>query len=134
MTDFYVLSVAGYYKPDWALLHNWQIPTAAGQYFSGCRTEVQTGDDVLWAWNATDTTVYLKVTPSTVTVKKGGSVTFTITDGLSGKVQPSATIHDVKADANGEVVVTYPTTGYFPFKAKETYAVRSNLVKVTVTN
>lgn len=29
---------------------------------------------------------------------------------------------------------SYPTTGYFPFKAKETGAVRSNIVQVTVTN
>ena len=102
---------------------------------SGCRQQVQTGDDVLWAYvQNEETAVFLKVTPSTATVKKGGKVTFTITDGLTGKVQPSATIHDVKADGNGQVVVRYPTTGYFAFKAKEMGAVRSEIVKVTVTN
>ena len=62
--------------------------------------------------------MFLKVTPNTATVRKGVSVTFTITDGLTGKVQPSATIHDVKANGKGQFVVDYPTAGYFPFKAK----------------
>ena len=86
---------------------------------------MQTGDDVLWAYGVSQTSVFLKVTPSRATVKKGGSVAFTITDGLSGKVQ---------ANAQGVAVVSYTATGYFPFKAKETGAVRSELVKVTVTS
>ena len=92
------------------------------------------GDDVLFAYVEDQNTVFLKVTPATATVKKGGSVTFTITDGLTGKVQPSATIHGAQANSQGQVIVNYPTAGYFPFKAKETGAVRSNLVKVTVTS
>jgi len=135
MTDFYVLSLAGYSAEAWGLLYNWMVPVYGdGFTIGGCRQQVQTGDDVLWAYVESQDTVFLKVTPSTATVKKGGSVTFTITDGLTGKVQPSATIHDVKANSKGQVVVSYPTTGYFPFKAKETGTVRSELVKVTVTN
>ncbi|KAL6722103.1 hypothetical protein ACLMJK_001209 [Lecanora helva] len=133
LNDFYVLSVAGYSTNSWGLFYNWKIPYL-GERFVGCRQEVQTGDNVLWAFNASDTTVLLKVSPDTVTVKKGGSVTFTIIDGLTGKLQPSATIHSVQANSKGQVVVNYPTTGYFPFKAKETGAIRSEIVKVTVTN
>ena len=95
---------------------------------------MRTGDDVLWAYGAAQNGVFLKVVPASVTVKKGGSVTFTITNGLGGAVQPGATIHGVAADAKGQVVVSYPSAGYFPFKAKESGAVRSNIVKVTVTN
>ena len=135
LSDFYVLSVAGYSESDWALLYNWAIPNYGdGFTIAGCRQEVHTGDNVLWAYNVSETSVFLKVTPSSVTVKKGGSVTYTITNGLGGAVQPDATIHGVKANAEGKVVVTYATTGYFPFKAKETAAVRSELVKVTVTD
>ena len=135
LSDFYVLSLAGYSSEAWGLLYNWKVPNYGdGLTIAGCRQEVQTGDDVLWAYNASQTTVFLKVMPSTATIKKGGSVTFTITDGLSGKVQSGATIHGAQANTKGEVVVSYATTGYFPFKAKETGAVRSQLVEVTVTN
>ena len=78
--------------------------------------------------------IYLKVTPATVTVKKGGSVIFTVIDGLSKNPAPNATIHGAPADAKGKITVNYPTAGYFPFKAKGEAAVRSNLVKVTVTD
>lgn len=66
--------------------------------------------------------------------EEGGSVTFTITNGLGGKPRPSATIHGVQADAMGRVVVPFPTAGYQTFKAKESGAVRSQLVKITVTS
>ena len=94
------------------------------------------GDDVLWAYVDVENpnTVFLKVTPRSIKVQKGAAVTFTITDGLTGKVQPSATIHGVQANSQGQVVVTYTATGFFPFKAKETGAIRSEIVKITVTD
>ena len=138
MTDFYILTLAGIGGGDpyeqWNLLWNWKVPDYGnGDHISGCRQQVHTGDDVLWAAVVEDKTpVYLKVTPSTKTVKKGQSVTFTVTDGLTGNVQPLATINGVKANSKGQVKVRYPKSGHFSFKAKETGAVRSPLVKVTV--
>ena len=136
--DFIIEQIAGYSETEsgyWGLLWNWKIPQyGAGLTISGCQQEVRTGDDVLWAFKPSDKEVFLRVKPSSVTVKKGSSVTFTITNGLGGVVQPGATIHGVPADANGKVVISYPSQGYFTFKAKKTGAVRSNIVKVTVTN
>jgi hypothetical protein len=137
LQDFYVLKIAGHGNGvAWGMLYNWKVVTEYGDGFTiaGCRQEVRTGDDVLYAYNTSETSVFLRVRPSTATVKKGGSVTFTITDGLTGAVQPGATIHGVKASKKGMVTVKYDTAGHFTFKAKETGAVRSELVKVTVTD
>ena len=135
ITDFYVISLAGYAAEQWGLLYNWKIPNYSdGFTIGGCRQQVHLGDDVLFAYVPDQYTVFLKVTPANVNVKKGGNVTFTITDGVTGNVQPNATIHDVKADAKGQVVVAYPSAGSFSFKAKEAGAVRSNIVKVTVAS
>ena len=135
LSDFYVVSLAGYSSETWGLLYNWKVPDYGdGLTIAGCRQEVQTNDNLLWAYGVSQTSVFLKVIPSAATIGKGASITFTITDGLTGKVQPGATIHGVKANIKGEVVVNYGTTGYFTFKAKQTGAVRSELVKVTVSN
>ena len=123
----------------WGLLWNWQVPNfGEGLTLSGCQQEIQDGDEVLYAYaiydgDGREAGVYLKVSPATVTAKVGGSVTFTVIDGVSGKPAPNATIHGAPANAEGKITVNYPTAGYFPFKAKQEGAVRSNLVKVTVT-
>lgn len=144
LEDFYITELAGYgfdtapsgTDASWGLLYNWQLTTYGDGYtISGCRQQVATGSDVLWAYGQDETTgVFLRVEPATVTVKKGASVTFTITNGLGGKPRPSATIHGVQANAMGRVVVPFPTAGYQTFKAKESGAVRSQLVKITVTS
>ena len=137
MTDFGINEVEGTPDGPWNMLWNWKVPDYGnGDHIAGCRQQVQTGDDVIWAWvdGEQNSYVFLKVVPSDVTVKKGGSVTFTITDGLTGLVQPNATIHGAQANSKGQVVVPFPSSGYYPFKAKQTGAIRSELVKVTVTS
>ena len=138
--DFIIDQIAGVHNVEgenplfWGLLYNWKIPARGnGLYISGCATEVHTGDNVLWAWNATEHRIYLKVTPGTVATKKGTSVIFTVTDGLSGVVQPGAKINGIAADNHGKVVIKYSTAGTFTFKATKSGATRSNLVKVTVS-
>ena len=74
MTDFYILSLAGYSGEIWGILYDWAVPDYGdGFWIGGCRQQVQTGGDVLWAYNSSETGVFLKVVPSDVTVKKGVS-------------------------------------------------------------
>ncbi len=59
MTDFYVLSLAGYSAEAWGLLYNWMVPVYGdGFTIGGCRQQVQTGDDVLWAYVESQDTVF----------------------------------------------------------------------------
>ena len=143
MTDFGIISVAkddsnsNGFEYQWGMLINWKINEDYGNPFgiSGCRNQVHDGDDILFAYvpySTGENTVFLKVTPSATIVKKGSSILFTITDGLTGTIQPSATINGVKANQNGQVKVKYPTRGQFSFKAQLEGAVRSELVKITV--
>ena len=117
------------------MLYNWKVPQLGNEMcISGCGQDVHTGDDVLYGYIASEHGVYLKVTPCTTTVEKGGSVTFTITDGLGGSVQLGAKIHDVSADKNGKATIKFPIPGTYTSKAGKTGAVRFNRVKVIARN
>ena len=102
------------------------------------------GDDVLWAM-ITDSPFgfigaearnvsYLKLTPTSITVKKGKGFTVTVTDGRGGNATQGASVAGVKTDAKGKATLYLFEPGFYQYKAHRTGDVRSNVMNVTVTN
>ena len=111
----------------WGLLVNYQF-TPVG----GCQFELKPDDQVLWAFDAFNKKAFLKVTPSTITAKKGQTKTVTVTDGLKGTPAQGAVIDGVTTDANGKATLTFPKPGVFTYKATRSDAIRSNALLVVV--
>ena len=95
------------------------------------------GDEVLWAFiTATNfsAVLYLKLTPTAVTVKKGKGISVTVTDGRTGVVVPNASVAGVETNAKGKATLYFFKPGFYQFKAHRTGDVRSNVMNITVTN
>ena len=126
----------------WSTLVNYQVSKfPEGIYLSGCAQEVKQGDSVLWAFitlppnsDNTDKVLFLKLAPTSITVKKGKGFTVTVTDGRSGVAVQDASVDGVHTDASGKAALYLFSTGFFQFKAHQTGNVRSNVMNVTVTN
>ena len=111
----------------WGLLLNYQF-TPVG----GCQQEVKPGDHVLWAFDAFNKVYFLKVTPSSIVVKKGGSKKVTVTDGTTGVPVSGAVIDGVTTGADGTATLTFPKKGVFEYKATRADSLRSNALYVAV--
>lgn len=128
----------------WGSLVNYQVSSFGGALvLSGCQQLLNPGDDVLWAFMnlgpSWDTDInlevsFLKLSPTTVTVKKGKGFTVTVIDGRTGNATQNATVAGVKTDATGKATIHLAQTGFFEYKASRTGDVRSNAMYVTVTN
>ena len=110
---------------------------------SGCQQLLNPGDDVLWAFitlgqfgdvNRAKGVSFLKLTPASITVKKGKCFTVTVTDGRSGNATQNASVAGVKTNAKGKATLRFSQTGFFQYKAHRTGDVRSNVMNVTVTD
>ena len=108
---------------------------------SGCHERLAPGDDVLWAFlplqpdtSAYHNTPFLKLTPVTVTVKKGKGFKVTVVDGKGGGKVQGASVSGVKTDLMGGATLSFPKPGVYQFKAHKTGTVRSNAISVTVTD
>lgn len=149
--DFYFTRIGtsteydnGTYFQSWGSLVNYQVSKfGEGLSLSGCQQLVKAGDEVLWAFitvkdtdsSNTDLSVlFLKLAPTTVTVKKGKGTTVTVTDGRTGVVVQNASVAGVKTDADGKATLYFFETGFFQYKAHKTGDVRSNVMNVTVTD
>ena len=137
-------SNATYYQ-FWGLLVNYQIPQfGEGLTLSGCQQLLNPGDDVLWAMitqypfgsiGAIPRNVsYLKLEPTSITVKKGKGFTITVTDGRGGNATQGASVAGVKTDAKGKATLYLFEPGLHQYKAHRTGDVRSNVMNVTVTD
>jgi len=111
----------------WGLLVNFQF-TPVG----GCQFETKTGDHVLWAFDAFNKVYFLKVEPEAAVVKVGGSLTVTVTDGMTGVVVPGAEIDGVATNAAGMATLKFAKVGVFQFKATRSDSLRSNALIVAV--
>lgn len=122
---------------------NYQISQfGEGINLSGCQQEVKNGDEVLYALitapfpsphTAPAGVYYLKMAPATVTVKVGGKVMVTVTDGMSGVAIDNATIDGVLTDTKGKATLSFAKKGSFRYKATKAGDIRSNVLIVTVT-
>ena len=126
----------------WGTVVNYKVSTyPEGITLSGCQQEVNTGDEVLWAFipvppgtNDVSKVPFLKLTPTAVTVKKGKGFVVTVTNGRTGLAVKDASVDGVHTDANGKATLYLFNTGVFQYKAHQTGSVRSNVMNVTVTN
>ena len=96
---------------------------------------------MLWAYitdppgtDDTDSILFLKLSPTVVTVKKGKGFVVTVIDGRSGVAVHNASVDGVHTDVNGKATLYLFNPGFFQFKAHQTGNVRSNVMNVTVTN
>ena len=124
-------------------LVNYQEATTDGYdwILGGCHERLAPGDDVLWAYTprqldtgAIHNTPFLKLTPVTVTVRKGKAFTVTVIDGKGGSKIQGASVSGVKTDLKGRATLSFSKPGFNQFKAYKTGTVRSNLISVTVTD
>lgn len=111
----------------WGVLVNYEF-TPTG----GCQSEVKSGDQILWVFDAFNQQYFLKVEPRTITVQKDKPKTVTVTDGSTGTPISGAVINGVTTDANGKATLTFPRRGVFQYKATKSGAVRSNVLVVLV--
>ena len=77
---------------------------------------------------------YLKLTPTSITVKKGSGFTVTVIDGRGGNATQGASVAGVKTNAQGKATLYLSKPGFYQYKAHRTGDVRSNVMNVTVTD
>lgn len=140
--DWYNLT----YEQFWGSLVNYQVSMFGERLtLSGCQQLLNPGDDVLWAFIPLSATAvgddryapsvsFLKLTPTSVTVKKRHGFTVTVTDGRSGNLTQNASVAGVKTNAKGKATLYLFEAGFFQYKAHRTGDVRSNVMNVTVTD
>ena len=133
------------YDQFWGLLVNYQVPQyGEGLTLSGCQQLLNPGDDVLWAMITEGpfgvigeyprNVSYLKLTPTSITVKKGRTFRVTVTDGRGGNATENASVAGVKTNAEGKANLRLSKAGFYQYKAHRTGDVRSNVMNVTVTD
>ncbi|THY21687.1 hypothetical protein D6D01_06509 [Aureobasidium pullulans] len=128
--DFFISSIGSSTQTStqfWGLLLDGQF-TPNG----GCQTEPKDGDDLLWAYDAFNVETFLQVEPRNVVVAAGSEFTFTVTDSQSQQAISGANFNGMVSDGNGQVTVSFPTTGEYRYKATRLSALRSNGVVITV--
>jgi hypothetical protein len=105
-----------------------------GQFASvgACSDDSHTGDDVLFAYADGSETLLALSGPAQGT--PGGSVTLKVTDAGSGAPVAGATVDGATSGADGTVTVgPLATAPHEDFKASKAGAIRSNRVRVCVT-
>ena len=78
----------------WGLLDNYQFTPV-----SGCQTEVNASDQVLWAYDAFNAVRFLRLSASTTTVAPGQQVTVTVHAGNTITLVSGATVAPVTTNA-----------------------------------
>ena len=111
----------------WGLVLNY-TPTSVG----GCQQQVQTGDEVLFAYDLFSKAHILRLASSVSTAAVGQEVTFTVVDGQDGAAIAGAAVAGTTTGASGSAVVTFPSPGSYAEKATKEDSIRSNSVVVCV--
>ncbi|KAI0548699.1 hypothetical protein F4679DRAFT_310159 [Xylaria curta] len=132
--DFLITRIGSSAQTDiqfWGILVNGQY-TPTG----GCQFEVRTGDETLFAFDAFNKDVFLKVEPEYVVAEAGrGVVNVTITDAMTGELQAGVAFGGKATDAGGSVTLPVPDAmGCYRFKATRDGALRSNTFHLTVVS
>jgi hypothetical protein len=127
--DYLVSRVAGESQTDtqfWGLLLNGQF-TLVG----GCQQRVQTGDEVLFAFDAFSKSHALKLTGPTI-AHVGHPARYHVIDTFTGLPIAGATVGGVSSDADGNATVTFGGAGVSTLKAERADSIRSNRVVTVV--
>jgi len=113
----------------WGLVLNYE-PTSVG----GCQQQVQTGDEVLFAYDLFSKAHILRLESSVSTAAVGQEVAFTVVDGQDGSAIAGAAVGGTTTDSSGSAVVTFPSPGSYTQRATKGDSIRSNNVIVCVYN
>jgi len=104
----------------------------------GCETELNNGDQALWAFDANEVHYFLEVQPEFAVATVGnGNIQLTVirhdgNGGFSSDVS-GVSIGGSTSDANGQVSIAVPSTpGCYQFKATRSDSIRSNAFYLTV--
>lgn len=132
--DFFVTKIAADDTPSdfsksWALLINWRYAPEGG-----CHMQVQTGDDVLWAFtDYKSPLLQLTGAPAKAATGESFQVTVQQNDGNGTRAAaPGASVAGQTTDPSGKATVSFADPGVYRFKATRTGAIRSNAASVCV--
>ena len=131
----------------WGLLDNYQFTPV-----SGCQTEVNASDQVLWAYDAFNAVRFLRLSASATSVAAGQQVTVTVHAGNSITLVSGATVAPVTTsaangyetvdtgdpsavttDSSGNATLSWTTPGWKRVKAVASSSIRSNRLDICVT-
>jgi hypothetical protein len=99
----------------------------------GCQQQVQSGDDVLFAYDFFSKVHLLKlVAPGSANT--GEPVRVTVTDGQNGSPVAGASVGGQVTGADGGATLSFDTVGVHALKADKADSVRSNTIGVCVHN
>lgn len=133
--DFFIEKINGDDSADgggkyWGLLNNFNM-TEVG----GCQEEPDSGDEVLWAYDAFKARYFLDVKPKQVEMRVGGAKTLVVTgyDGYGIEVAVrGASFGGGISDGKGRVVFKGVKPGVYRLKATQSGSIRSSVVRVMV--
>jgi hypothetical protein len=110
----------------WGYFVNYASPSKGG-----CQLLVNSGDEVLFAFDAFSKTHALKLTgPGAARI--GETVNVQVTDGLDGSPQAGANVGGVATGADGVATLSFPQRGVYRLKAERPDSIRSNALVLCV--
>lgn len=128
--DFFITRIGDTTQTDkefWRLFLNFKDTKG------GCQQEVKSTDKILWAFNGFNKKYFLSLSgPETAQVNQ--PITVTVIDGVSNVPIQGASVGGRLTDADGHATLTFNTVGVHVLKAEREDSIRSNALKVTVTN
>jgi hypothetical protein len=114
--------------PSWGYALNY-----TASQVGGCQQEVQSGDDVLFAYDFFSKVHLLKlIAPGSANT--GQAVQVTVVDGQNGAPVAGAVVGGQVTGVDGGATLVFDTPGVHPIKADKSDSVRSNTVGVCVHN
>jgi hypothetical protein len=114
---------------SWGLLDNWRFAPSGG-----CQTRAAEGDNILWAYDASNKAHVLRLSGPRTT-RTGEPYQVTVTDGATGTPMPDTTVTATTADgsvtaavsdADGNATFTPGRVGVTRLKADRPDSIRSN--------
>jgi hypothetical protein len=128
-SDFSVKEVAGEAANAtqfWGLVVNFQFSQTGG-----CTTKVNTGDEVLWVFDAFSKAHILKLAgPASATT--GSPVTVRVTNADDGSPGVGATVNGTSTGADGMATLSFADAAVYKLKAERPDSVRSNAITLCV--
>ena len=110
----------------------WETKKGEGSSAGACGDQIQTGDEVVFAYAKFGARVLKLSGPATA--QPGSQLSVRVTDLGNGSPVPGATVAGVTTDADGRATVGPFSAGEHPLQATKPDVVRSNHLRLCVTN
>ena len=111
----------------WGILLGYQFIQVGG-----CQQRVQTGDDLLFAFDAFNKAHFLRLEGSQRKVALGARILVKVTDGSTGLPVMGARVADQLTDINGSAQIVFKSLGIQKIRAERFDSLRSNSLDITV--